>query len=74
MVTVTGLLQTPVKGQNLSPSPPEFNVVSGREVRISQLKSLIFDIEANNKDVDRVTMVWCICFLDPDTGAERAFG
>jgi len=38
------------------------------------MKSLIFDIETNSRDVDRVTMVWCICLLDPDSGAEQAFG
>ena len=35
---------------------------------------MIFDLECNGKELDRITRVWCIATLDPQTGAEQLFG
>ena len=38
------------------------------------MKSLIVDIETDHKDVDRVSVIWCIGTLDRSTGKGTLFG
>ena len=34
---------------------------------------MIFDLETNHRQLDRISVIWCICAMDPDSGERFEF-